>query len=120
MRAKRKIQPGFLALFLFACLVSLWGALSPGDATPGLLPWDKAQHFLVFYVLAGMASLALPASRLWRLGLAVLAFGGLIELLQALPIIHRDAEWADLAADAAGIALAYGPMIVGRWRDRQT
>jgi hypothetical protein len=119
-RAKRKIRPAFLALFLFACAITLWAALSPGDQTPGLLPWDKAQHFLVFYVLAGTASLALPASRLWRIGLVLVALGGLIELLQALPMIRRDAEWTDLAADAVGIAFAYGPMIVGRWRDPQS
>jgi VanZ family protein len=114
--ANRRINGVFFALFLALSALALWRALVPPDGGTGLIPWDKAKHFIVFYGLAGCASLALPRSRLWRIGLVVLAFGGLIELVQ--PLAGRDADLGDLLADALGIAAAFGPMIVGRWRDR--
>jgi hypothetical protein len=52
---------------------------------------------------------------LHRIGLVILAFGGAIEILQGLPIIHRDASWLDLLADACGISAAFGPMLVSKW-----
>ncbi|PHY13727.1 hypothetical protein CSW58_03855 [Caulobacter sp. B11] len=114
--ANRRINGVFFALFIAMAAFALWRALVPPDGSVGLIPWDKAKHFIVFYGLAGCASLALPRSRLWRIGLVVLAFGGLIELIQ--PLAGRDADLGDLLADALGIAAAFGPMIVGRWRDR--
>ena len=34
------------------------------------------------------------------------AFGGLIELVQMVPDLHRDAEWLDWAADVAAALVA--------------
>ena len=118
LRARRKINRLVFAVFLATSAYALWRALVPGDDTVGLIPWDKAKHFIVFYGLSILASLALPTSRLWRIGLVVLAFGGLIEILQGLPIIGRDASWFDLLADACGICAAFGPMVLTRWRER--
>lgn len=118
LRARRKINRLVFAVFVAASAFALWRALVPGDDSVGLIPWDKAKHFIVFYVLAVLASLALPRSRLWRIGLVVLAFGGLIEILQGLPIIGRDASWFDLLADACGICAAFGPMVLTQWRER--
>jgi VanZ family protein len=117
-RVRRKINRLVFAVFVAASAFALWRALVPGDDSVGLIPWDKAKHFIVFYVLATLASLALPRSRLWRIGLVVLAFGGLIEILQGLPIIGRDASWFDLLADACGICAAFGPMVLIQWRER--
>ena len=68
--------------------------------------WDKAQHALVFAVLSGWAWLAWPAAG-WRVALAMLAYGAGLELAQ-WAVGWRFAEWADLAADAVGVALAWG------------
>jgi VanZ family protein len=111
----RKINRLVLVLFLVASAYALAKALLPDNDNMGLIPWDKAKHFLVFYTLSIIASLALPQSRLHRMGLVLLAFGGAIEILQGLPIIHRDASWLDLLADACGISAAFGPMLVSKW-----
>jgi hypothetical protein len=87
----------------------------PNDAG-GLLPWDKAQHFLAFYGFAGLAAAALPGRSLWAAALVVAGYGALVELLQAVPIFHRDAEWADLAVDLFGIGCCYLPLLLVRWR----
>lgn len=92
-----------LALLIVAvsCL-----ALVPKPPTGIDLGWDKLNHMLAFTALAIAAWLAFPArlrTRLFSL-CALLAFGGLIEILQ-LYVPGRSAEWADLLADALGIAL---------------
>lgn len=67
--------------------------------------WDKLNHLLAFSALAFSAGLGFPAPRMPRLAapLALLAYGGLIELLQ-LRVPGRSGEWADLLADGLGIA----------------
>ena len=111
----RKTNRLVFVVFVAAAAFALYRALAAGDDGFSFIPWDKAKHFIVFYVLSVLASLALPQSRLHRIGLVLLAFGGAIELLQALPIIHRDASWFDLLADACGISAAFGPMLVSKW-----
>lgn len=68
--------------------------------------WDKSNHLLGFAVLAALGCLAWPG-RAARVLLGLLAYGVLIEGLQALTP-HRFAEWADLLADAFGVALGWG------------
>jgi VanZ family protein len=109
----RKINRLVLVVFLAASAYALARALLPDDDSIGLIPWDKAKHFIVFYGLSGLASLALPQSRLHRIGLVILAFGAAIEVLQAF--VGRDASWLDLLADACGISAAFGPMLVSQW-----
>jgi VanZ family protein len=67
--------------------------------------WDKLNHALAFAALAFAAGLGFPTPRASRFGasLALLAYGGLLELLQ-LSVPQRSAEWADLLADGLGIA----------------
>jgi VanZ family protein len=117
--ARRRINGLVFAAFVAAAAFTLWRALLPGDDSVGLIPWDKAKHFIVFYVLTSLAVVALPASRFWRIGAVLLAFGGLIEILQALPVIGRDASAGDILADACGVCAVFGPMLIARWRARQ-
>ncbi len=106
----RKINAAAFAIFVAAAAFALWRALLPDDGGVGLIPWDKAKHFIVFYVLTALAITALPASRFWRIGLVLLAFGGMIEVLQAF--VGRDAAWGDVLADACGIGALFGPIIL--------
>ncbi|WP_369061111.1 hypothetical protein ABOZ73_04680 [Caulobacter sp. 73W] len=108
----------FKGLFAAACIVVVWQALGPPDGPGSLIPWDKALHGLTFFALTGMALLAFPKMKLWRIGVLMLAFGGLIEILQSLPFFDRDAEWADLLADAAGVGAVLAVMIAAAWRKR--
>ena len=67
--------------------------------------WDKLNHMLAFAALAFSAGLGFPAPRAVRMGapLALLAYGGLVELMQGW-VPQRSGEWADLLADGVGIA----------------
>jgi VanZ family protein len=76
-------------------------ALLPEPPTP--LPFeagDKVQHMLAFAVLSVLAA-AFPRGRLLELFAAMALLGGLIEVLQMIPALHRDAEVLDWAADCA-------------------
>ena len=68
--------------------------------------WDKAQHALAFVMLSGWAMWAWHGAG-WRVVLGMLAYGAGIELAQ-WAVGWRFAEWADLAADAVGVGLAWG------------
>jgi len=66
---------------------------------------DKLEHFLSYFILAWWSSLAFQVSTLKKiiiLALALIFFGGLIELLQGLTG-YRYAEWYDLLANTLGI-----------------
>ena len=107
----RKIRWPGLLVFVAAVVFTLYAALTPGDNT-GLIPWDKAKHFIVFYGLTFLATMALPKSRWWKIAAVLLVFGVAIEILQALPIVGRDADVLDIVADALGIGFFFGPIMV--------
>lgn len=111
----RKISWPGLLVFVAASIFTLYAALAPGDDTAGLIPWDKAKHFIVFYGLTFLAVVALPRSRWWKIAVVLLAFGVGIEILQGLPIVGRDADAFDIVADTLGIGFFFGPIIVAQW-----
>lgn len=89
-------------LFWLAAAFTLVVALLPEPLTP--LPFeagDKVQHMLAFAVLSVLAAAAFPRRRLLELFAAMALLGGLIEVLQMIPALHRDAEVLDWVADCA-------------------
>jgi VanZ family protein len=92
------------ALLTLLIIAVSYLALSP-RVPPGIdFGWDKLNHVLAFTALAFSACLGSQASRGMRLLLlgGLLAFGGLIEVLQ-LFVPGRTSEWGDLLADSIGI-----------------
>ena len=61
---------------------------------------DKVQHATAFGILAGLGACAWPR-RLAQIAVVLIIIGGLIEILQMIPLLHRDAEFADWATDVA-------------------
>lgn len=88
-------------------------ALMPAPPDALSTGWDKANHLLAFAVLGMLARWGWHSHWRWP---ALLAFGAAIELLQA-QAPPREASWADLGADALGLALAAGLLLaIRRWR----
>ncbi|MEQ8798784.1 MAG: VanZ family protein [Salinisphaeraceae bacterium] len=98
-------QPGTVWwwLGLAGCGLLLVLALAPGTSGPSFTYGDKVGHLAAFALLGGWFG-ALQRDALPWIGLALLAYGGLIELLQGLTP-NRLPEWGDLLADLAGIVL---------------
>ena len=112
---RQHLPAAFRIMFWAAIAFVLWSTLTNTDDLTVDVS-DKALHFIAFYGLAVLGRLAYPAARLRWLGLALAGLGGLIELLQGTPLIHRDASWGDAAADAAGVVCALAPTALDRFR----
>jgi len=102
------------ALLLGTC----WLAFDPYPP-PGIdTGWDKLNHALAFasLMLVGCRAFLRARRRDLAIGLAMLAFGILIEAVQS-QIPGRDADWHDVVADAVGIAIgrAIGGAIARPW-----
>ncbi len=83
-------------LALVIAVLTLMPMPAGGSGVPGS---DKLHHFLAFACLAFPLPLLRPRLTIWVI-LAVILYGGAIELIQ--PFFGRQAEWADLLADALG------------------
>ena len=95
-----------LALLL---AVVTYMALTPKPLEGSESGLDKVGHLLAFTALAFSGYLGFPPSRGTRAALpfALLAYGGLIEILQMF-VPGRSAEWGDLLADGIGIGVGIG------------
>lgn len=81
---------------------------APGEEDAWFPGFDKWAHASAFFAL-GVWSLALVERRAYARVMAVMLAVGLgIEVAQGLMGLGRHAEWADVAADALGVALAFG------------
>lgn len=86
--------------FAAALGLTLVMALLPQPPELPMAVSDKVQHATAFAVLAGLGACAWPR-RLAQIALVLIVIGGLIEILQMIPALHRDAEFADWAVDVA-------------------
>jgi hypothetical protein len=102
--------------FWVALIFTVVCATVPADVAPNALRSDSAEHFLAFYVLALLAAAAYPRTDLAWVGTSLSAFGALIEIAQAIPIVHRDASFKDWFVDTAAITAALAPAILIAWR----
>jgi hypothetical protein len=103
-------------VFFAALIFTFYSAVIPPREALQLVPWDKAEHFIAFYTLTGLAVAAYPRRNLLALALMLSAFGALIEIVQGLPIVHRDRDFWDWVADTIAISAAVAPMLLHWWR----
>lgn len=101
MTIRRMLTCAFWAALLFAFVMAVL------PKPPQLLgaPSDKIQHILAFTTLAALAAAAYPRASLIKIGLLLAAFGALIEVIQAIPALHRDGSFADWFADISAVAI---------------
>ena len=107
-----KMTRGWRAVLTVLLCVIAWLALTPVPPRQADLGWDKLNHLSAFGTLAVVAVLG-RCGPYGRIAAGLLAYGGLIELLQTF-VPNRSGEWADLLADGVGIAL--GLLLAAGWR----
>jgi hypothetical protein len=103
-------------VFFAALIFTFYSAVIPPSHALQLTPWDKATHFIAFYVLTGLAVAAFPKQNLFAVAALLSAFGALIEIVQGLPMVHRDRDFWDWVADTIAISSALAPMLLSWWR----
>ena len=96
----RWFRYAFWAAAGFAFVMAVWPypVALPGD------PSDKILHVAAFAVLAWLGAQGYRQTPMMRLGLGLSLFGALIECVQAVPALNRDADWIDWLADTASAA----------------
>lgn len=77
---------------------------------------DKVQHVAAFATLGVLGSFAYPRLSALRLLIGLSLFGAFIEVVQAIPALHRDSDPLDWLADT--IACAIVLLAVRWWRAR--
>ncbi|MET0269813.1 MAG: hypothetical protein ABW173_05230 [Sphingomonas sp.] len=100
----------FWGALLFACVMAV---LPHPPALPGA-PGDKVQHVAAFATLALLAALAYPQASLWRIGMRLALLGAAIEIVQAIPALHRDCSARDWLTDATAITIMLGLIALSR------
>lgn len=95
------------AIFAFVMAVIPHPPEIPGE------PSDKIQHVMAFATLSVLGAWAYARMPLLRLLAGLALFGALIEAIQAIPILHRDSEFLDWAADTFAVSVV---LLVVRWR----
>ena len=98
------------AVFAFVMAVVPHPPQVPGE------PNDKVQHIIAFATLALLGSFAYPRTTLTRLLIGLSLFGALIEIVQAIPALHRDSDVLDWLADTAAVIIVL--LAVRWWRGR--
>jgi hypothetical protein len=117
LRSSPRVLLAARAGFWIACAVVAGAAVIPSeDHPPDLFGWDKANHFVAFYGVALIGALAFPRLSVLVLGAWLSGLGALIEVIQAIPMLHRDADVLDWVTDSAGILAALAPLAVAAWR----
>jgi VanZ family protein len=111
-RASRTSRAAFWAA---ACFAFVMAVLPHPPEIPGE-PNDKLQHITAFATLALLGSFAYPRTALLRLLVALSLFGALIEIVQAIPALHRDSDVLDWIADTAAVAIVL--LLIRWWRSR--
>ena len=94
-----------IACVFCACFAFVMAALPHPPAIPGQ-PSDKVMHVLAFATLGSLAAYGFRQTGVAMLFIGLTALGGAIELVQAIPQLHRDI--ADLLADMAAAFVALG------------
>lgn len=91
----------------------------PDVAFSVLVAFDKWQHAFAFLILALWFSGQYEKRFYWRIGLGLLIFGGVIEVIQR-SLAYRTADIADMVANVVGISagLALAVAGLGGWSQR--
>ncbi|QDM40269.1 hypothetical protein C0V74_03765 [Altererythrobacter sp. TH136] len=101
-RAQRWLRRAFFLAAAFAFVMAL---LPQPPQIPGQ-PGDKIQHMLAFFTLGALAAAGWRDRSILTLFAPLAILGGAIELFQAIPALHRDAEWLDWLADMGATLVA--------------
>lgn len=108
----RLFQLAFWGAAAFAAVMALL------PAPPGLPVEvsDKVMHIVAFFTLAVLAAGAYPRASLFRIGMALAAFGAAVEIAQLIPALNRSGDIIDWLADIAAVAVAL--ILIAMWRKR--
>ncbi|MBC2665969.1 hypothetical protein H7F51_10565 [Novosphingobium flavum] len=78
---------------------------------------DKFNHMLAFTVMAVLAFLGWPAVSRLKVVFRLSVLGALIEVVQAIPAVHRDSDARDWVADTVAVLVV--ALVLGKLARRR-
>lgn len=102
-----------LALYALAALILMALCLTPTADLPDPGTGDRFEHMAAWFVLT-LTGFVLAPRRPLAIPAFALAYGVLVEVLQAITPFGRHGDPLDLVADMVGIAVACGVWLVVR------
>jgi VanZ family protein len=100
-----RASPTVRALFWAAAVFAFVMAVLPHPPEVPGHPNDKAEHIVAFVTLTLLGSFAYPATALVQLLVRLSLFGAVIEVVQAIPALHRDSDFWDWVADTLAVSV---------------
>jgi VanZ family protein len=107
----------WLSIGIFMVLMITVVCLVPSQELPKLGISDRTEHFLAFGAVAFWFGSIMVRRDLPWVGLAVVGFGGLIEIAQGAMGLGRHADWYDMLADTLGVLVGMALVLtpLGNW-----
>jgi hypothetical protein len=113
VRQRQRIAVLLHLLFWAALAYALFMAFDPNPPRTGLDRYgDKVQHMLAFSVLTFLAQRIFYRTPRWRIAERLSFLGALIEVVQSLPVLHRDCDIHDWIADTVVIVIVTGLFVL--------
>jgi hypothetical protein len=100
-----------LGLVLIGTLLPAMG-FWPDISFRSIIALDKWQHALTFLFLSVWFSGQYARQAYWRIGLGLVVFGGVIEIVQR-SLSYRSADMADMLANIVGIGIGLAVALAG-------
>lgn len=107
-------RPVRLGLYALAVTILFAICVAPSDKLPTSGAGDRFEHAAAWFVLTITGYVLAPDRRL-AIPAFALAFGLVIEGIQAVAPTGRHADPFDLVADVVGVAIGALAMLIARW-----
>ena len=107
--SRHSLQIAARVLFAVALVTAVvFACLPQPPALPTDALGDKFHHIMAFAVLTALAAAGWPQVPRWQMIEHLSFLGALIEVVQAIPALHRDCDIRDWVADTLAIAVVTG------------
>jgi VanZ family protein len=112
--------PAWISASLLLLVLVVWGSLMPGSDVPGPPDIDKLEHVAAYALLTVWFTGLVPRNRYAAIAVALAGLGVLMEFLQQVMQLGRQADALDFAANVLGIGagIAIAAWRTGGWAPR--
>jgi VanZ family protein len=107
-------RPVRLGLYVLAVAILFAICVAPSEKLPTSGAGDRFEHAAAWFVLT-ITGYALAPNRRLAIPAFALAFGVLIEAIQAIAPTGRHGDPLDVVADVVGVAAGVAAMLIARW-----
>jgi VanZ family protein len=115
-----RYRPFWITASVVLVLIVVWGSLQTAFGGPHIQGFDKVQHFGTYLFLAGWFTGLYRKPYWWRIVVALLGLGLVMEIGQFVMQAGRMGDPYDMAANTAGVlaGVAMALLLTGGWAQK--